>query len=63
MGPGDTNPSPSTPSSDKQSHPLKTPNKHIIPEDAITVNKTLGIGEFGIVQQGVWTNEFSVQVG
>lgn len=31
-------------------------NKHIIPPDAISVNKQLGTGEFGIVQQGVWTN-------
>lgn len=31
-------------------------NKHIIPADAISVNKQLGVGEFGIVQQGVWTN-------
>ncbi|XP_017959805.1 activated Cdc42 kinase-like isoform X4 [Drosophila navojoa] len=31
-------------------------NKHIIPADSISVNKQLGIGEFGIVQQGVWTN-------
>lgn len=30
-------------------------NKHIIPADAITINKQLGVGEFGIVQQGVWT--------
>lgn len=37
--------------------PSKTPNnKHIIPADSICVNKQLGIGEFGIVQQGVWTN-------
>ncbi|XP_058836033.1 activated Cdc42 kinase-like isoform X1 [Topomyia yanbarensis] len=37
--------------------PSKIPNnKHIIPADAITVNKQLGTGEFGIVQQGVWTN-------
>ncbi|GAB0094581.1 tyrosine-protein kinase PR2 [Sergentomyia squamirostris] len=37
--------------------PSKVPsNKHIIPPDAICVNKQLGIGEFGIVQQGVWTN-------
>ncbi|KAL5287489.1 hypothetical protein ACFFRR_008400 [Megaselia abdita] len=40
---------------------LETPknipnNKHIIPADAISVNKQLGVGEFGIVQQGVWTN-------
>ena len=37
--------------------PSKIPNnKHIIPPDAICVNKQLGTGEFGIVQQGVWTN-------
>ncbi|XP_068147133.1 activated Cdc42 kinase-like isoform X2 [Drosophila tropicalis] len=37
--------------------PSKVPNnKHIIPADAISVNKQLGTGEFGIVQQGVWTN-------
>jgi hypothetical protein len=36
---------------------LKVPSKHIIPEQAIVVNKELGVGEFGIVQQGVWTNE------
>uniref|UniRef100_A0A1A9WNU5 non-specific protein-tyrosine kinase n=1 Tax=Glossina brevipalpis TaxID=37001 RepID=A0A1A9WNU5_9MUSC len=35
------------------SSPSKAPNnKHIIPADAIS----LGTGEFGIVQQGVWTN-------
>uniref|UniRef100_A0A1A9VEI8 non-specific protein-tyrosine kinase n=1 Tax=Glossina austeni TaxID=7395 RepID=A0A1A9VEI8_GLOAU len=39
------------------SSPSKAPNnKHIIPADAISVNKKLGTGEFGIVQQGVWTN-------
>ncbi|XP_061402876.1 activated Cdc42 kinase-like, partial [Musca vetustissima] len=39
------------------SSPNKAPNnKHIIPADAISVNKQLGTGEFGIVQQGVWTN-------
>lgn len=32
-------------------------NKHIIPADSITINKELGVGEFGVVQQGVWTNE------
>ncbi|XP_033233262.1 activated Cdc42 kinase-like isoform X2 [Drosophila pseudoobscura] len=37
--------------------PSKVPNnKHIIPADSISVNKQLGTGEFGIVQQGVWTN-------
>ncbi|XP_057330388.1 activated Cdc42 kinase-like isoform X4 [Microplitis mediator] len=37
--------------------PIKVPNKHMIPADAIIVNKELGIGEFGIVQQGVWSND------
>ena len=35
----------------------RAPNKHIIPADAIVINKELGVGEFGVVQQGVWTNE------
>lgn len=33
------------------------PNKHIIPAESITINKELGVGEFGVVQQGVWTND------
>lgn len=37
--------------------PVKVPNKHIIPADNIIVNKELGTGEFGVVQQGVWTND------
>lgn len=37
--------------------PVKVPNKHIIPAEAIIVNKELGTGEFGVVQQGVWTND------
>ncbi|XP_044003015.1 activated Cdc42 kinase-like isoform X5 [Aphidius gifuensis] len=37
--------------------PIKVPNKHMIPADAIIVNKELGTGEFGVVQQGVWTND------
>ncbi|XP_026666542.1 activated Cdc42 kinase-like [Ceratina calcarata] len=37
--------------------PIRVPNKHMIPADAIIVNKELGIGEFGVVQQGVWTND------
>ncbi|XP_074655851.1 activated Cdc42 kinase-like isoform X2 [Tubulanus polymorphus] len=32
-------------------------SKHIIPADAMSVQKTLGTGEFGTVQQGIWTNE------
>lgn len=37
--------------------PVRVPNKHIIPAHTIIVNKELGTGEFGVVQQGVWTNE------
>lgn len=43
--------------SKERSYPLKVPSKHIIPAEAIVVNKELGVGEFGVVQQGVWTNE------
>ncbi|XP_023030050.2 activated Cdc42 kinase-like isoform X1 [Leptinotarsa decemlineata] len=32
-------------------------SKHIIPAVSITINKELGMGEFGVVQQGVWCNE------
>ncbi|KAJ4433872.1 hypothetical protein ANN_16185 [Periplaneta americana] len=35
--------------------PIKVPNKHIIPAEAIIVNKELGTGE--LLQQGVWTND------
>ena len=35
----------------------KVPSKHIISADSIVINKELGVGEFGVVQQGVWTNE------
>ena len=38
-------------------HSVRVPSKHIIPADAIVINKELGVGEFGVVQQGVWTNE------
>uniref|UniRef100_T1ISC4 non-specific protein-tyrosine kinase n=1 Tax=Strigamia maritima TaxID=126957 RepID=T1ISC4_STRMM len=36
---------------------VKVPSKHIISSENITINKELGVGEFGVVQQGVWTNE------
>lgn len=38
-----------------ESNRTQPSNKHIIPADSITTNKQLGVGEFGIVQQGVWT--------
>ena len=50
--------SPSPP--EQRQRPLSsymTPGKQIIPADSIQVNKTLGEGEFGVVQQGIWTTE------
>ncbi|XP_045470337.1 activated Cdc42 kinase-like isoform X2 [Harmonia axyridis] len=35
----------------------KMSSKHIIPAASISINKELGMGEFGVVQQGVWCNE------
>lgn len=40
-----------------RSSQVKVPSKHIIPADSIVINKELGVGEFGVVQQGVWNNE------
>ncbi|CAG9138344.1 unnamed protein product [Plutella xylostella] len=34
---------------------VHVPSKHIIPKDDITINKELGMGQFGVVQQGTWT--------
>ncbi|RWS30640.1 tyrosine-protein kinase PR2-like protein [Leptotrombidium deliense] len=36
---------------------VRVPSKHIISADSLVINKELGVGEFGVVQQGVWTNE------
>ncbi|XP_048005890.1 activated Cdc42 kinase-like isoform X3 [Leguminivora glycinivorella] len=33
---------------------IKVPTKHIIPVEDITINKELGMGQFGVVQQGTW---------
>uniref|UniRef100_A0AAR5P1S0 non-specific protein-tyrosine kinase n=2 Tax=Dendroctonus ponderosae TaxID=77166 RepID=A0AAR5P1S0_DENPD len=38
----------------------KVSSKHIIPAASITINKELGMGEFGVVQQGVWCNEGNI---
>lgn len=38
-------------------HGQRTASKHIISIESISVCKTLGTGEFGTVQQGIWTNE------
>ena len=37
--------------------PGRVPSKHIITYEDITICKTLGTGEFGTVQQGIWTND------
>ena len=37
--------------------PIKVPSQHVIQFDAISMYKELGEGEFGVVQQGVWTDE------
>lgn len=34
---------------------VKVPTKHIICIEDITINKELGKGQFGVVQQGTWT--------
>ncbi|XP_049886318.1 activated Cdc42 kinase-like isoform X3 [Pectinophora gossypiella] len=34
---------------------VKVPTKHIISIEDITINKELGMGQFGVVQQGTWT--------
>ncbi len=36
---------------------IRVPSQHIIPADAIAIHKELGSGEFGVVQQGIWTDE------
>ncbi|KAK3104931.1 hypothetical protein FSP39_013435 [Pinctada imbricata] len=49
-----------SPPEQRSSRPLSSymmPGKQIIPSDSIQVNKTLGEGEFGVVQQGIWTTE------
>ncbi|KAL0902670.1 hypothetical protein ABMA27_000491 [Loxostege sticticalis] len=34
---------------------FKVPTKHIISIEDITINKELGMGQFGVVQQGTWS--------
>ncbi|XP_013147489.1 PREDICTED: tyrosine-protein kinase PR2 [Papilio polytes] len=43
--------------SDFQSFPenVKVPTKHIISIEDINISKELGMGQFGVVQQGTWT--------
>ena len=37
-------------------------SKYMIAEDSISILKTLGTGEFGTVQQGVWTTDDGARV-
>lgn len=46
-----------SPVGSKSPPPVRSSSKHIIPSDAIIKCKTLGMGEFGTVEQGVWTTE------
>ena len=36
---------------------IKVPSQHVIQADSVQVYKELGQGEFGVVQQGVWTDD------
>jgi len=40
----------------------KPANRHLIAEDAISVQKTIGHGEFGVVQEAIWTNDHGERV-
>ncbi|XP_050360524.1 activated Cdc42 kinase-like isoform X2 [Nymphalis io] len=43
------------PSENQSITDIKVPRKHIISIEDITINKELGMGQFGVVQQGTWT--------
>ncbi|XP_063410584.1 activated Cdc42 kinase-like isoform X19 [Mytilus trossulus] len=55
-------PSPPEQRSPRPSSYIRPPSKQIIPANSIQINKTLGEGEFGIVQQGLWTTETGEKV-
>ena len=40
---------------------IKVPSQHVIQAEAIQIYKELGQGEFGVVQQGVWTDEEGIR--
>jgi len=40
----------------------KPANKHLIAEDAISIQKVIGHGEFGVVQQAIWTKDHGERV-
>ena len=39
---------------------IKVPRKHLISPESIQIQKELGNGEFGVVQQGVWIDKEQV---
>ena len=51
----------SSSSSGNMSSSFRVPNQHIISASDIHIQKELGAGEFGVVQQGVWTDEDSMR--
>lgn len=55
-------PSPPEQRSPRPSSYIRPPSKQIISSDSIQINKTLGEGEFGVVQQGLWTTETGEKV-
>ena len=40
---------------------IKVPRKHLISPESIQIQKELGNGEFGVVQQGVWIDKEQVE--
>ncbi|ELT92181.1 hypothetical protein CAPTEDRAFT_228268 [Capitella teleta] len=48
---------PGSPGIDKPPPSPRPSSRHIIPADHISASKTIGKGDFGDVQQGVWTTE------
>ena len=41
---------------------IKVPRKHLISPESIQIQKELGNGEFGVVQQGVWIDKEQVKI-
>lgn len=41
---------------------VRTPGKQLIPLESVQLSRTLGEGEFGVVQQGIWTTDTGEKV-
>jgi len=48
--------------SEKRGSSGKPADKHLIAEDAISIQKVIGHGEFGVVQQAIWTKDHGERV-